>query len=83
MRLLSEVIRSLLSFGVIILGLAGLWGFLALLHWLFPTTNSREFGLWLFLAGPTLLAIGGGIFGLLLVVYLVAKRSRARNRRSR
>ena len=81
MRLFSEIIRSLLTFAVFPLGLAGIWGFLQLLQWLFPSSNSREFGLWLALAGPTLLAMGGGILVLLVLAYKVVKRSRARNRR--
>lgn len=81
MRLVSEIIRSFLTFAVFPLGLAGILGFFQLLQWLFPSTNSREFGLWLAFAGPTLLAMGIGILGLFLLVYRVAKRSRARNRR--
>lgn len=83
MSIVSEIIRSLLSFMAIVLGLAGIWGLLQLLHWLVPSTNSREFGLWLALAGPTLLAMGVGILGLLVLAYKVVKRSRAGSRRSR
>jgi hypothetical protein len=79
MRLVSEIIRSLLTFAVFPLGLAGILGFFQLLQWLVPSTNSREFGLWLFYAGPTLLALGVGLLVLLVLVYKVVKRSR-RNR---
>ena len=76
MRLHSEIIRSLLTFAVFPLGLAGILGFFQLVRWLVPSTNSREFGLWLALAGPTLLAIGVGILGLLVLAYNLVKRSR-------
>jgi hypothetical protein len=85
MRLFHEVIHSFLSFAVIPLCLAGSWGLLQLLHWLVPSTNSREFALWLGLTAPGLLTVGAIILGpfiLAFLVYKVGKRSSARSRRN-
>lgn len=77
MRIVSRIPRSLVPFVVIVLGWYGIQGFFNLIAWLIPSTQSREFGLWLFLAGPTLLVIGAFMLGLLLLVNSAGKRAAA------
>lgn len=69
--------RPWLPFVVIILGWYGLQGFFKLIGWLIPSTQSRDFSLWLILAGPTLLATGAVVLGLLLLVNAAGKHAAA------
>ncbi|MGI4760510.1 MAG: DUF7662 domain-containing protein [Janthinobacterium lividum] len=77
MPVIAKIPRSLVPFVVIVLGWYGIKEFFKLIGWLIPSTQSRDFGLWLFLAGPTLLAIGAVILGLLLLVNAAGKRAAA------
>ena len=69
--------RLSVLFVVIILGWYGFLGFFQLLGWLIPSTKSRDFSIWLILAGPTLLAIGAVSLGLLLLVNAAGQRAAA------
>lgn|GEM_PF-4250376 len=77
MPVASTKSRLVLLFVVIVLGRYGFLGFLQLLGWLIPSTQSRDFSIWLILAGPTLLAIGAVILGLLLLVNAAGQRAAA------
>jgi hypothetical protein len=54
----TKLPRFLQPFALIILSVYAVWGFFKLIQWLIPSTNSREFALWLAYGGPTLFFIG-------------------------